>query len=282
MVTFLPLDLNLAVMILEETGCHSMSALSGCRGHHDGNSFCVVTDSLRQCTKTVPEVVLKCNDSRRCLDVSLMCDFLLSQNCKTAAYPQDKTDQSRDYPSYCFRKDTTTTEGPTTTEAPSAPFNWRPIVAIIGAAVALLLLGWCCWRPGYLPWRLSRLRNVPFLNTQRFVCCRGPTACCPCLKCCAAQGTEDPSYIDSFVSTRPGRKSTLNMNPFTNGSKVDAVPYRRLQNPGGPSRKYSVRGSTGYAASLSPSSYYGNDPNNFASDWLKFISSDGGHLREQR
>lgn len=97
-------------------------------------------------------------------------------------------------------KKTTTPVPTTTTEAPVEPFPWEPIAMAVGAIFAILALCWCCWRPGYLPWRLSRLRNVPFFNTQKCVCCRrGPTQCCPCLKCCAGDGSEETYFGNTCI-----------------------------------------------------------------------------------
>ncbi|XP_053402881.1 uncharacterized protein LOC123548477 [Mercenaria mercenaria] len=159
-----------------------------------------VTSFDYACNESIPGEILKCNDSGRCLDESLMCDFFFSHNCKSEGFHEDKSDQTKDGPAYCGQKKTTTPVPTTTTEAPPVPFNWTPIAAAVGSLLAILALCWCCWRPGYLPWRLSRLRNVPFFNTQRCVCCRrGPTQCCPCLKCCAGDGSEDTYFGTIFI-----------------------------------------------------------------------------------
>jgi len=60
--------------------------------------------SLTECNETIDKVVLKCNDTRRCLDDSLKCDFWFSRNCPSDVYPRDNTDTSRQPPASCFSK----------------------------------------------------------------------------------------------------------------------------------------------------------------------------------
>lgn len=64
----------------------------------------IVMCTLSACTESTPGQILKCNDSQRCLDESLKCDYYFSQNCKSMGFPGDKSDQTRDAPAYCFRK----------------------------------------------------------------------------------------------------------------------------------------------------------------------------------
>ena len=63
-------------------------------------SLCIIS----ACTKSKRGEILKCNDSQRCLDESLMCDYFFSQNCKSMSFPSDKSDQTRDAPAYCYSK----------------------------------------------------------------------------------------------------------------------------------------------------------------------------------
>ena len=39
------------------------------------------------------------------------------------------------------------------------------LLGLLGALLLLAILYWCCWRPGYCPWRLARVRNIG--------CCQG-------------------------------------------------------------------------------------------------------------
>ena len=43
-----------------------------------------------------------CNDSKRCLDDSLRCDFWVSRNCQSESYPRDNSDTSRWPPGDCY------------------------------------------------------------------------------------------------------------------------------------------------------------------------------------
>ena len=42
--------------------------------------------------------------------------------------------------------------------------NLLPLWIVLAVLALLLTSYWCCWRPGWLVWRLARLRNV--------TCCR--------------------------------------------------------------------------------------------------------------
>ena len=65
--------------------------------------------------------------------------------------------------------------------------------------------------------------------------------------------------------------------------KPGGVPYGRFHNPTGKrGSKYATGPVPKYGSPISPADHYGKDPDNFASDWLKIISGDGSHLREQR
>lgn len=74
---------------------------------------------------------------------------------------------------------TTTTEPLPTTPPPEPDFT--PLIVVVGLAATLAFFFWCFWRPGYLIWRLGRLRNHP--------CVRACGACIPCsvmcVRCCS-------------------------------------------------------------------------------------------------
>ncbi|KAK3085998.1 hypothetical protein FSP39_011975 [Pinctada imbricata] len=163
-----------------------------------------ITSFDYECNDSVEGVVMKCNDTKRCIDDSLRCDFWFSRNCQNELFPLDNTDTSKYPPGNCYRKTTPTTT--TTTPAPPAPPpDLRPLYATIGTLLGLLLLFWCCWRPGYLAWRLARLRNVACFNScgmcGPYGCCATLGACCaacspccdrcsssPCTRCCRGNG----------------------------------------------------------------------------------------------
>ncbi|KAL4235163.1 hypothetical protein ACF0H5_006801 [Mactra antiquata] len=226
-----------------------------------------ITSFDYSCNASIPGKLLKCNDSQRCIDESLVCDFFFSQNCKSKGFPQDKSDQTKDAPAYCSRKPTTTPRPTTTTEAPEEPIDWTPVIIAASAAAGIFTLCWCCIKPGYLYWRLARARNWPLCNTRKCVCCRtGPTKCC---SMCASEPIE-PTQFDlpsGYAYSRKNVKSRHSIVP--NG-------YNRFNNPLDAGSKYKVRPSGPWE------SKYGQDPNNFATEWLNLISGDGGHLREQR
>ncbi|XP_077983218.1 uncharacterized protein LOC144438060 [Glandiceps talaboti] len=90
------------------------------------------------CTDEVTE--LQCNNGR-CIPRSLACDF--ANNCG------DSSDQLVGAPSYCplIRQGITYDD---------LWWWWIPIVALL----FLYAIYWCCWRPGYFPWRMACCRNV--------------------------------------------------------------------------------------------------------------------------
>lgn len=115
-------------------------------------------------------------------------------------------------------KETTTPIPTTTTEPPPKPFPWKAVAGAVGGFLGLLMTLWCCWRPGYLPWRLSRLRNAPIFNTQRCVCCRrGPTVCCPCFKVCAGDVKDDADYGKYAVIVQRCSSLSSAIGPNFNG-----------------------------------------------------------------
>ena len=78
---------------------------------------------------------------------------------------------------------TTPTTTTTTPAPPAPPPDLRPLYGTLGTLFGLLFLFWCCWRPGYLPWRLARLRNVACFNACGRCC---PYGCCAaCFDCCS-------------------------------------------------------------------------------------------------
>ena len=160
-----------------------------------------------------------CNDSKRCLDDSLRCDFWFSRNCQSESYPRDNSDTSRWPPGDCYSISnylsstflfcimpykflvncniwlpckkylgffffaeivtTTTVKPPPPPPPPETDFT--ALFVILALVASFLLFFWCFWRPGYLIWRLGRLRNHP--------CMRACGACIPCsvmcIRCCS-------------------------------------------------------------------------------------------------
>lgn len=68
------------------------------------------------------------------------------------------------------------------------------------------------------------------------------------------------------------------------GLKYGNAPYSSLENSHMIGGKYAkpTKAANGYVPYGSAVNGYGQDPDNFATDWLKFITGDGAHLREQR
>ncbi|ELT92118.1 hypothetical protein CAPTEDRAFT_223540 [Capitella teleta] len=101
--------------------------------------------------------------SGRCVALTLLCDQYNSLNC------DDGSDQQAGDPSNC-----------------AEPVPAGALAAIIlGALIAgSILFYWCCWRPGWLPWRLARLRNSPCCRKYR--CCRN-CACVSSRESCAGK-----------------------------------------------------------------------------------------------
>lgn len=269
------------------------------------------------CNETVENVVLKCNDSRRCLDESLKCDFWFSRNCPSEKYPKDATDTSRQPPANCFteedEKPTTTT---TTTTIPPPPFkpNLTPLYAAIGGVLGVAMLLWCCWKPAYLPWRLGRCRNYPC-----WVKCGN---LCPCLKCRACY--PGPSAMSptgaaawraaklqrgSLISQDMSDLSPLGPGPYSisgypdsqygtprksiKSGQVAPYPNGRGSIPnGGPLTEKSFERSVGpFDRYPRHAKHVGNVPSNpqadldavsLANNWMRMVSGDGSHLREQR
>ena len=90
---------------------------------------------------------------------------------------------------------------------PPPPDYLLPMGSVLGAFASLVALFWCFWRPGLVPWRLSRLRNIRCCGGQllsapctNMSCCRDNGICGPrrgcfsrCCKCCEYTGSEGPS-----------------------------------------------------------------------------------------
>ena len=62
----------------------------------------VIWNLCAGCADTKEGVVMMCNNSKRCLDDSLRCDFWFSRNCQSESYPRDNSDTSRWPPGNCF------------------------------------------------------------------------------------------------------------------------------------------------------------------------------------
>ncbi|KAK3603927.1 hypothetical protein CHS0354_042936 [Potamilus streckersoni] len=103
----------------------------------------------------------------------------------------------------------TTTPIPTTTlPPPPIPFDWTPVIAALCSVFGVVALCWCCWRPGYLPWRLARLRNVPCINTPVCRLCRGRTRYCTCCEACMGDSTD--TWDTASVLAQGGNYEQLN------------------------------------------------------------------------
>ena len=94
----------------------------------------------------------------------------------------------------------------TTEPPPPIEEDLLPLWAVLGALAALAILFWCFWRPGFIPWRLARLRNAACCgkllsaSCSKISCCRNNGICGPrkgcfgrCCKCCESTGSEGPS-----------------------------------------------------------------------------------------
>lgn len=117
---------------------------------------------------------LQC-DTGRCLDTSLQCDRFGANNCG------DRGDQAKTPPGNCTNVPKEEPFDPAT--------DLLPLWTILGALALLATLFWCCWRPGYLPWRLARMRNVACCQQfckpcRRAACCHSNGICGPAKGCC--------------------------------------------------------------------------------------------------
>ncbi|XP_071173194.1 uncharacterized protein [Mytilus edulis] len=260
-----------------------------------------------ECNETIDKVSLKCNDSKRCIDDSLKCDFWFSRNCASDVYPRDNTDVSRQAPANCFRKPTTTTTTTTLAPPPFRP-DLTPLYAAVGGVLGVALLLWCCWKPAYLPWRLGRCRNYPC-----WVKCGN---LCPCLKCRACfpgPSTMSPTGAAAWKAARLQRGSLISQDmsefsplgypdslhggprksiksgqvaPFPNGrgSIPNGVPTtpgsfeQRLAQP----FDFYPRNNAKNVSNAPPNPQVDTDSVNLANNWMRLLSADGSHLREQR
>ncbi|XP_052061831.1 uncharacterized protein LOC127701894 [Mytilus californianus] len=269
-----------------------------------------------ECNETIDKVSLKCNDSKRCLDDSLKCDFWFSRNCASDVYPRDNTDVSRQAPANCFRKPTTTTTTTTLAPPPFRP-DLTPLYAAVGGVLGVALLLWCCWKPAYLPWRLGRCRNYPC-----WVKCGN---LCPCLKCRACfpgPSTMSPTGAASWKAARLQRGSLISQDmsefsplglpgPYSVSGYPDSLhgsprksiksgqvapfPNGRGSIPNGvPTTPGSFEQRLAQPFDFYPRTYAKNvsnappnpqvdlDSMNLANNWMRLLSADGSHLREQR
>ena len=89
-------------------------------------------------------------------------------------------------------KKTTTTTSTTPAPIPPPP-DYTALYVILALVASFSFFFWCCWRPGYIPWRFGRMRNVPFFHAcgKCIPCCIHTSPCCeflggyPCCRCCA-------------------------------------------------------------------------------------------------
>ncbi|KAI0215484.1 hypothetical protein LSAT2_032458 [Lamellibrachia satsuma] len=195
---------------------------------------------------------LQCYNGR-CISMSLRCDRFFSDNCG------DYGDVRASPPGNCS---TTPTKEPT-------PFDMLPVWAALGALLTLLLTYWCCWRPGWFPWRVARLRNVACCRPvcsccYRLSCCRngccGPTQGC-FKKCCRTSYRTSSGYPESLVPA--SEEAVSRSSPVGNGW---CFPKSR-----------SRGGSPGDAGKSHAPNTAGS-----ATAWMNFAFDDGAHVREMR
>lgn len=177
----------------------------------------------------------------------MRCDVYFSNNCG------DNGDVRASPPGNCTFTATTTPE-------PDKPVEEEllPLWIVLGVLAGLLLLMWCCWRPGYGLWRLWRLRNV-FCAPCRHVCC----SCCSCKngccgprdgcfkgRCCTSccTGTEKDAAV---LAAGGGGTVSQGCMPCRSRNKEPKIEKEDdFGGPGGP--------------------------------WIKFANGDGAHVRELR
>ena len=80
-------------------------------------------------------------------------------------------------------------------------FIWGLLAFLASVATVF----WCCWRPGFIPWRLARLRNLKIGGKLPFEACKKMSICknglCGpregifknCCKSCVGTGSDGPS-----------------------------------------------------------------------------------------
>ncbi|KAJ8302819.1 hypothetical protein KUTeg_019215 [Tegillarca granosa] len=267
-----------------------------------------VTNYDYECNDSIPDVVMRCNDSQRCIHDDLRCDFFYSRNCVSAQFPRDRSDSGRFPPALCWVLPTTTTQPTTTEPPPPVPFPWEAVVGPVAAILSILTFLFCCCRPGFCAWRCGRLRNVPCLNACGHCllpccpncvspCCDKICPCCAGGPCCAEGSSHSPTGAAAASKMRnpdlymangsaggligwPGKRSSA-VAPSSRPDEL--VSLSRPFNKTGPGSVQNGNLTNG-TPSFGDDSVFDerDDPEGLASGWLRFLSNDGGHLREQR
>lgn len=186
------------------------------------------------CTTLAPHSFM-CAKSRRCLDKSLLCDNL--QNCVTPTVWGDFSDEIQ-----CQ-----VTEPPPTAEPVSLMPLWITLGVLAGCLVAYL----CFFKPGYLPWRLARIRNV---------------RCCgyyPCARCCIGG---DSGGCSNCFGSRGHSVSPISKS----GDVGSSVKIAKAQPGDGQSPKNVDKDINYQPTAAAPPS------------WMSIKYDDGNHLRELR
>ncbi|XP_069114556.1 uncharacterized protein [Argopecten irradians] len=246
------------------------------------------------CNDTIDDVVLMCNESKRCLDDSLRCDYWYSKNCLNEFFPKDTSDVTKKYPGLCGKpkkpKPTTTTPAP-----PVPPPDLSPLYIVLGLIVGLSILYWCCCRPGWLPWRCARIRNCPCCVS----CGTCFATCCPvCSPTGGPGGGAGACYCGGGGGSPTGGAAWKgHLLDNENGSPGDsspgggAPPFTVFGGGGGGGggvtgspwkKKNAISPETPQKTTPSITSDPDTDSTALSNGWLNFLSGDGGHLREHR
>ncbi|XP_061188742.1 uncharacterized protein LOC133196910 [Saccostrea echinata] len=269
-----------------------------------------ITSFDYECTETKEGIVMLCNDSKRCLDDSLRCDFWFSRNCQSESYPRDNSDTSRKMPGNCFKIATTTTTTPPPPVPPTEP-DYSALYVVLGLVAIFAFFFWCFWRPGYLIWRMGRLRNHPCVRA-----CGGyqpsPTGAAAWRELQESE-SEHPttmakedsnSLIASGTSQGYSGKITKQIlpcfprkhEPEKQGGKVrlrqatvcplQSTPEDQIfsrDNTGQNKRNNEDRSrSKNQGMTEKQKPIISASDINFANDWTKLLTNDGCHLREHR
>ncbi|XP_022108109.1 uncharacterized protein LOC110988669 [Acanthaster planci] len=158
-----------------------------------------------------PEERILCQSTNRCIPKDLSCDRQGVSNCGD----EDFSDQVNEIaPAFC----------PVTHD-----IDWTPLLITVACIAALsipLLLYWCCWRPGYIPWLCCTFRRrrccelggsctTPSRHLCRRACsCRG-YAGCTCTCCPGAVGPQ------------PGKKPSSNPHRPRKVGRAELIPRSR-------------------------------------------------------
>ncbi|CAH1779427.1 unnamed protein product [Owenia fusiformis] len=212
-------------------------------------------------------------DSGRCIDDTLRCDVYYSPNCGTS----DNSDIRASEPGNC---------------RPTRPPDLFPLYLVLGLLAALAMLYWCCWRPGYCPWRLARLRNVK--------CCKRP-CCHPCRNspacrktgCCGSPATGACAACSPTCCTGapgPGGGGGC-LGPCSRLPCCSGGPGPGSGGPGSGPKKGPCGCCVPLNGSLASGNGAGWGPNKAKAGgkgglgpngWTNFSNDDGAHVRETR